>query len=103
MFPKQTLHQALTCCQECLGSEKERPLAKRSVSVLTLVCLSAGIRWGRVMALFAYIGALAVQCKENKQEEVLEQIGSWIDSLIKRQLSTWVQHQPRKWVSFFTE
>jgi hypothetical protein len=54
------------------------------------------------MALFAYIGALAVQCKERKQEEILEQIGSWIDSLIKQQLSTWVQHQPRQWVSSFT-
>jgi hypothetical protein len=51
------------------------------------------------MALFAYIGALAVQCKERKQEEILEQIGSWIDSLIKQQLSTWVQHQPRQWDS----
>ena len=55
------------------------------------------------MALFAYVGAMAIQCKERRQDNILRQIGLWMDTLIQKQLSSWVKQQPRQWVSSFCD
>ena len=52
---------------------------------------SDGVKWGRIVALFAFAGALAVQCVEKEMPVLVPQIANWVTQYIDNHLSSWIQ------------
>lgn len=59
---------------------------------------SDGVRWGRVVALFAYGGALAVHCVRREMPPLVDHIVDWISSYVDTHLKQWIQDHGG-WVS----
>ncbi|KAK3103484.1 hypothetical protein FSP39_019575 [Pinctada imbricata] len=54
---------------------------------------SGGINWGRIVALFAFGGSLAVRCVETGMPNLVESVVEWITIYIEQHLQTWIiQH-----------
>ena len=51
---------------------------------------SDGVKWGRVVALFAFGGSLAVQCCEREMPLLLDQIVDWISDYVDNHLQSWI-------------
>ena len=51
---------------------------------------SDGIKWGRVVALFAFAGALAVQCVEKEMPLLVDQVVDWTVAYIDGHLMSWI-------------
>lgn len=54
---------------------------------------SDGVKWGRVVALFAFGGCLAVQCVEKEMPPVVDQIVEWVSNYVDTHLMSWIQEQ----------
>ena len=52
---------------------------------------SDGVKWGRIVALFAFAGALAVQCVEKEMPVLVPQIADWVTQYINNHLGSWIQ------------
>ncbi|XP_065829181.1 apoptosis regulator Bcl-2-like [Oscarella lobularis] len=76
----------------CTGDVKREQFA-----VVVTDLFRSGVVWGRVMALFAYVGAVAVQCRQTNQEAVVERLGAWTDDVFRGRLGRWIDAQPRGW------
>jgi len=59
---------------------------------------SDGIKWGRVVALFAFSGALAVQCVQKEMPLLVDQVVDWTVVYIDGHLMSWIV-QNGDWVS----
>ena len=59
---------------------------------------SDGVKWGRVVALFSFGGALAVQCVEKEMPHLVENIVDWLTQYIDTHLGTWINDH-NGWVS----
>jgi len=62
---------------------------------------SDGIKWGRIVALFAFSGALAVQCIQKEMPMLVEQVVDWTVAYIDGHLMSWIV-QNGDWVCFFS-
>jgi len=51
---------------------------------------SDGIKWGRIVALFAFTGALAVHCIQKEMPMLVEQVVDWTVAYIDGHLMTWI-------------
>jgi len=61
---------------------------------------SDGIKWGRVVALFAFSGALAVQCVQKEMPLLVDQVVDWTVAYIDGHLMSWIV-QNGDWVSLY--
>ena len=61
---------------------------------------SDGIKWGRIVALFAFSGALAVQCVQKEMPLLVEQVVDWTVAYVDGHLMSWIV-QNGDWVGFF--
>lgn len=59
---------------------------------------SDGIRWGRIVALVAFGGALSVQCIQLEMPGLVNDIVDWVTEYIDTVLMSWIQEQGG-WVS----
>jgi hypothetical protein len=59
---------------------------------------SDGIRWGRIVALVAFGGALSVQCIQLEMPGLVNDIVDWVTEYIDIVLMSWIQEQGG-WVS----
>jgi len=60
---------------------------------------SDGIKWGRIVALFAFSGALAVQCVQKEMPLLVDQVVDWTVAYIDGHLMSWIV-QNGDWVSY---
>jgi hypothetical protein len=51
---------------------------------------SDGIKWGRVVALHAFGGALAAQCIEKEMPDIVDNIIDWVATYVDQQLNAWI-------------
>lgn len=61
---------------------------------------SDGIKWGRIVALFAFGGCLAVHCVQSGMPQMVDQIVDWVTAYIDNHLHTWILEHDN-WVSLF--
>ena len=61
---------------------------------------SDGIKWGRIVALFAFSGALAVQCVQKEMPLLVDQVVDWTVAYIDGHLMSWIV-QNGDWVSLY--
>lgn len=54
---------------------------------------SDGIRWGRIVALIAFGGSLAVQCVVKEMPSLVDDIVVWVADYIDHNLVSWIQEQ----------
>ena len=59
---------------------------------------SDGIKWGRVVALFAFAGALAIQCIEKEMPLLVDQVVDWTVIYVDGNLTSWILENGN-WVS----
>ena len=59
---------------------------------------SDGIKWGRIVALFAFGGALAVQCVQREMPLLVDQVLDWVTTYIDNHLQSWILEHGN-WVS----
>ncbi|KAH3720359.1 hypothetical protein DPMN_063256 [Dreissena polymorpha] len=48
------------------------------------------INWGRVVALFAFGGSLAVECMVKEMEHLVDSIYEWVSTYVQDKLSHWI-------------
>ena len=51
---------------------------------------SDGITWGRVVAVFAFGGALAVHCVEKEMPDIVDSIVDWVATYVDSDLEPWI-------------
>lgn len=56
------------------------------------------INWGRIVALFGFGGALAVQCMDNSMPQLVDSIVDWVSTYLNSNLQTWISSNG-SWVS----
>ena len=56
-----------------------------------------GINWGRIVALFAFGGAVAAQCMANERPALVSQVAEWVAVFTRNRLLPWIQ-QHGGWV-----
>ena len=52
---------------------------------------SDGIKWGRIVALFSFGGALAVQCVEKEMPVLVDNVVEWVANYVDSNLQSWIQ------------
>lgn len=52
-----------------------------------------GINWGRIVALIAFGGAIAVECFRRHLEHLVDSIHEWVSTYIQGHLETWITSQ----------
>lgn len=52
-----------------------------------------GINWGRIVALFAFAGAIAIECVEKDMEHLVDSIYDWISQYVQSNLDDWIKSQ----------
>lgn len=57
-----------------------------------------GVKWGRVVALFAFAGSMAVECVQNGTPFLVDGVEQWTVDYIDAHLKPWIQ-QNGNWVS----
>eukprot|EP00118_Oscarella_pearsei_P027994 m.311453 g.311453 ORF g.311453 m.311453 type:complete len:187 (+) comp71261_c0_seq1:98-658(+) len=77
----------------------DKEMKKEKFAIIVRDLFKSGILWGRVVAMFAYVGALAVQSSHTKQETVLRELANWTDESLRGKLSLWIANQPKDWDS----
>lgn len=60
-----------------------------------------GVKWGRIVALFAFSGSLAVECVEKEMPLLVDQVVDWTENYIDTHLHSWIQ-QNGNWVRVVT-
>lgn len=56
-----------------------------------------GINWGRIVALFAFGGAIAIECYENQMAHLVDSIYDWVSTYVQTHLDQWINSQS-SWV-----
>lgn len=51
-----------------------------------------GINWGRIVALFAFGGKLAVYCDQHQMKELVASITEWVSRYVGAGLSEWIEN-----------
>ena len=51
---------------------------------------SDGIRWGRVVALYAFSGALAVECARRDLKDYVASVNKWASEFVDENLVEWI-------------
>ncbi|CAH1788200.1 unnamed protein product [Owenia fusiformis] len=49
-----------------------------------------GVRWGRVIALFAFTGTIAAQCVEQEMPSLVDNIVDWSSNYVNTHLMSWI-------------
>lgn len=57
-----------------------------------------GINWGRIVALFAFGGAVAAQCMADNRPTLVSQVADWVAVFTRNRLLPWIEQQGG-WVS----
>lgn len=57
-----------------------------------------GVNWGRVVGLFAFGGALCVECVEKEMSSLVGRIADWMTVYLDEHIQPWIQSQ-KGWVS----
>lgn len=52
-----------------------------------------GINWGRVVALFAFGGAIAIECYEKNMSHLVDSIYDWVSTYVQTHLEQWISSQ----------
>ncbi|XP_028667955.1 bcl-2-like protein 1 [Erpetoichthys calabaricus] len=52
-----------------------------------------GVNWGRIVALFAFGGALCVECVEKEMGSLVKRIAEWMTTYLDNNLDPWIQRQ----------
>jgi len=52
---------------------------------------SMGITWSRVIAVFSFSGALALQCVKREMPDVVSEISTWLSNYIDENLIRWIE------------
>jgi hypothetical protein len=60
---------------------------------------SDGISWGRVVALIAFAGSLAVECVEKEMPSLVDHVVTWTSQYIDSHLTSWIR-QNGNWEGF---
>lgn len=60
---------------------------------------SDGVNWGRIVGLFAFGGALCVECVEKEMNPLVGRIIEWMTFYLDNHIQPWIQSQGG-WVSF---
>lgn len=61
---------------------------------------SDGVNWGRIVALFGFGGALAVDCFNRGMPQLVDSIVDWVSTYIDNNLDQWINSN-NGWVSAF--
>lgn len=72
--------------------------ARGTFTTIVNELFSDGIRWGRIVALVAFGGALAVQCIQKEMPGLVTEVVDWVAEYINMHLMSWIQEQGG-WVS----
>jgi Apoptosis regulator proteins, Bcl-2 family len=91
-FPKQVFNEM---CQQLHITPNN---AQATFFTIINELFSDGIRWGRVVALFSFSGALSVQCVEKEMPVLVDQVVDWTVAYIEGHLMSWIL-QNGNWVS----
>lgn len=59
-----------------------------------------GVTWGRIVALFAFGGALSEQCIHKEMPQLVTYVADWVALYTETHLSQWITDNGG-WVSFF--
>lgn len=57
-----------------------------------------GVNWGRVVGLFAFGGALCVECVERDMNQLVPRIADWMTTYLDNHIEPWIQREGG-WVS----
>ncbi len=60
---------------------------------------SDGVKWGRIVALFSFGGALAVQCIQKEMPPLVDQVADWVTQYVDHHLMSWI-NENGGWVSY---
>ncbi|XP_060931260.1 bcl-2-like protein 1 [Limanda limanda] len=52
-----------------------------------------GVNWGRIVGLFAFGGALSVECVEKEMSPLVGRITEWMTVYLDNNIQTWIQSQ----------
>ncbi|KAM3878387.1 bcl-2-like protein 1 [Diretmus argenteus] len=52
-----------------------------------------GINWGRVVGLFAFGGALCVECAQKNMNHLVSRIADWMTTYLDNHIEPWIQSQ----------
>ncbi|XP_071773550.1 bcl-2-like protein 1 [Centroberyx gerrardi] len=52
-----------------------------------------GVNWGRVVGLFAFGGALCVECVEKDMNHLVSRIADWMTTYLDNHIEPWIQSQ----------
>ncbi|XP_002740789.2 bcl-2-like protein 2 [Saccoglossus kowalevskii] len=59
-------------------------------TAVTNELFTEGITWGRVVAMYAFGGALAVQCVDREMAQYVDRVVDWITQYTDNNLSQWI-------------
>lgn len=51
---------------------------------------AGGVNWGRVVALFAFSGTLAIRCIENNLPQVVDLLVDWVSTYMHHNIDQWI-------------
>ncbi|CAD5117625.1 unnamed protein product [Dimorphilus gyrociliatus] len=72
--------------------------AKDSFTSVINELFSDGVRWGRIVGLFAFTGAICVQCVQKEMPYKVEQVIDWTTTYLETELKPWMDEN-EGWVS----
>ncbi|KAJ0064461.1 hypothetical protein NL108_006828 [Boleophthalmus pectinirostris] len=52
-----------------------------------------GVNWGRVIGLFAFGGALAVECVDKEMQPLVDRIVDWMTVYLDEHIQDWIDSQ----------
>ncbi|KAM4612996.1 bcl-2-like protein 1 isoform 1-T3 [Polymixia lowei] len=52
-----------------------------------------GVNWGRIVSLFAFGGALCVECVEKDMNHLVSRIADWMTTYLDSRIEPWIQSQ----------
>lgn len=52
-----------------------------------------GINWGRVVALFVFGGAIAIECCEKNMSHLIDSVYDWMSTYVQTHLEQWISSQ----------
>ncbi|KAK2833637.1 hypothetical protein Q5P01_017526 [Channa striata] len=53
----------------------------------------SGVNWGRVVMLFAFAGALCVECVDKEMSQLVVQIVGWVADYLDNRIQPWIHSQ----------
>lgn len=49
-----------------------------------------GVNWGRIVALFGFGGAIAVECVNKEMPQLVDSIADWVSTYVENNLNQWI-------------